>query len=127
MFKRIDHVEIVPSDLDRALNFYTEILGFKLQWRQKFESPPMEEIAFVELNGTVLELFSVKNPAPISKEKWEIGCRRIALEVEDIDRAVEYLKTKAVVISREPVTIGTLRVAEIRDPDGLSIELMQRG
>ena len=126
MFKRIDHVEIVPSDLERTIDFYTQILGFKIQLRRKIETSVLEEIAFLELNDTVIELLSVKNPAPASTEQWQIGCRRIALEVEDMDRAVEYLRTKAVIISREPVAVGTLRVAEIKDPDGLSIELIQR-
>jgi predicted enzyme related to lactoylglutathione lyase len=28
MFKRIDHVEIVTDQLDRTVQFYTEVLGF---------------------------------------------------------------------------------------------------
>ncbi len=127
MFKKIDHIEIVIGNMERTLKFYTEILGFKIQWSRKSERPPRQEVALIELGGTLIEIFTVKNPAPpASTEQWQIGCRRVALEVEDIDRAVEYLKTKAVVISREPVAVGTLRVAEIKDPDGLSIELIQR-
>lgn len=125
MFKRIDHVEIVPGDLERAIDFYTEILGFKIQQRLKIGTPSIEELVFIELNGTVIELFSVKNPAPASEEQWQIGCRRIALEVEDIDRALEFLKARGVEISREPTTSGPTRRAEIKDPDGLSIELCQ--
>jgi len=127
LFKRIDHAEIVPSDFERAIDFYTGILGFKIQSRWKVERPPLEEIAFIELGGTLIEMFSVKAPAPVSTEQWQVGCRRIALEVEDMDRAVEYLKSKGVEISRKPVTVGTLRLAGITDPDGLSIELLQRG
>ncbi len=125
MFKRIDHVEIVPSNLERTLNFYTEILGFKIQWRRKSERPPLEELVFIELGGTLMELFSVKGPAPVSTEEWQVGCRKFAIGVDDVDKAVEYLKTKGVEISREPVTIETLKRAEIKDPDGLSIELRQ--
>ncbi len=127
MFKRIDHVEIVPSNLERTLNFYTEILGFKIQWRRKSERPPLEELVFIELGGTLIELFSVKEPAPVSIEQWQVGCRKIALEVENLDKTIEYLKTKGVEPSQKPVTVGTLRRAEIKDPDGLSIELLQRG
>ena len=127
MFKRIDHVEIVPSDLERTLNFYTEILGFKIQWRRKSERPPLEELVFIELGGTLIELFSVKDPAPASTEQWQVGYRRIALQVEDMDKAIEYLKAKGVEISSGPVAIETLKRAEIKDPDGLSIELLQRG
>ncbi|MFC1978299.1 VOC family protein, partial [Chloroflexota bacterium] len=111
----------------RAIDFYTGILGFKIQMKWKAERPPLEEIAFIELNGSVIEVFSVKNPAPVSTEQWQIGCRKFALGVDDVDKAVEYLKTRGVEISREPVTVGTLRVAGIKDPDGLTIELIQRG
>lgn len=33
MFRRIDHVEIVPSDFERSLVFYSEVLGFGLKER----------------------------------------------------------------------------------------------
>jgi glyoxylase I family protein len=129
MFKRIDHVEIIPSDFERTLNFYIAILGFKIQMRLKLERPPLEEIVFIELGGTSIELFSVKEPAPVSIEPWQVSYRRIALEVEDIDKAIEYLKAKGVEISSGPVAVEnlSLRVAAIKDPDGLPIELIQRG
>ncbi len=127
MFKRIDHVEIVPSNLERALNFYTEILGFKIQSRRKSERTPLQELVFIELGGTLIEMFSVKAPAPLSTEQWQVGCRKIALEVEDMDKAIEYLKTKGVEISQQPASGGTSKSAQIKDPDGLSIQLVQRG
>ena len=49
----------------------------------------------------------------------------IAIEVEDMDKAVEYLKAKGVEISSGPVVLGKSKRAEIKDPDGLSIELRQ--
>ena len=27
MFKRIDHIEIIPRDFDRSIRFYTEVMG----------------------------------------------------------------------------------------------------
>ena len=45
MFKRIDHVEIVPHDFERAISFYTAVLGFKVKNRQKVEVSPLEEVA----------------------------------------------------------------------------------
>ncbi|MFC1991439.1 VOC family protein [Chloroflexota bacterium] len=29
MFNKIKHIEIVSSNMDRTMNFYTEVLGFK--------------------------------------------------------------------------------------------------
>jgi len=125
MFKRIDHVEIIPSDFERTIEFYTDILGFKIKTRRKIDRDPINEIIFIELGDTVVELISIRNPAPKSAAEWEVGYTSMAIEVEDMDRAIEYLKTKGVKISREPVVIGTSKRAEIKDPDGLTIELRQ--
>ncbi len=35
--------------------------------------PQVEELILIELNGTMIEIFSVKNPATISKEEWQVG------------------------------------------------------
>lgn len=127
MFKKIDHVEIVSSAIEKTLEFYTEILGFNVQWRRKIDNPPMEELVFIELGGTLIEVFSVRNPAPMSGEPWQVGCKTIALEVEDLEKAVEYLKSKGVELTSEIVSLEALKRAEIRDPDGIPIELLQRG
>ncbi len=123
VFKRIDHVEIIPRDFEKTMNFYIDILGFKLKERAKVGKPPMEEIAFLALKDTMIEIVSIKNPAPAAP--WKIGYLGIALEVEDMDKAIEYLKSKGVGIAQGPINLGKSRRAEIRDPDGLTIELRQ--
>jgi predicted enzyme related to lactoylglutathione lyase len=35
MFKRIDHVEIVTDQLDRTVQFYTDVLGFAMKARDR--------------------------------------------------------------------------------------------
>jgi catechol 2,3-dioxygenase-like lactoylglutathione lyase family enzyme len=37
MFKRIDHVEIVTDQLDRTVQFYTDVLGFTVKARDRIE------------------------------------------------------------------------------------------
>jgi len=37
MFKKIDHVEIVTDQLDRTIEFYTEVLEFKIKLRDRIE------------------------------------------------------------------------------------------
>ncbi len=86
---------------------------------------PMKEIAYIELGKTVIELISVEKPNTASRKQWEVGYRAIAIEVEDMDAAVTYLKGKGVVITWGPVATGKSIRAEIQDPDGLPIELRQ--
>ena len=125
MFKRIDHVEIVPRDVRKAIDFYTDILGFRIKSRNEVKMPPMREVIYLQLGDTVIEIISVDNPKAKSEIPWEIGYRAIALEVEDMTKAVDYLKSKGIDMARQPLDLGGAFRGEIRDPDGLIIELRQ--
>ena len=125
MFKRIDHVEIIPRDAEQTIDFYVNILDFKVKSRQEINRPPMKEVIYLELGDTVIELIAAENPAPKSEEAWQVQYRGIALEVENMDEAVAHLKSKGVEITMPPVDLGDSFRGEIRDPDGLIIELRE--
>lgn len=125
MFKRIDHVEIIPKNFEKSIEFYTEVLGFIVKQRLKVAAPPLDEIAYLELGDTVLELMRVPNAACSTTEPWSVGYRMMALEVEDMEQAVEYLAGKGVAITWGPVDLGESKRAEIHDTDGFPIELRQ--
>lgn len=87
--------------------------------------PPMKEIVYLELGDTVIEIISADDPEPKSENLWEVGYRAVALEVDDMAMAVGYLKGKGIAIAQEPIDLGNSFRGEIRDPDGLIIELRQ--
>jgi glyoxylase I family protein len=130
-FKRIDHVEIVPLDIESTIRFYTEILGFSIRERVKVEvlqdmqGHTVEEVVYITLGDTTIELIKVLDPTDTRHDPWGIGYRMIALEVDDMDETVEYLQSKGVAITFGPVTLGTAKRAEMTDPNGLPIELRQ--
>jgi glyoxylase I family protein len=125
MFKRIDHVEITTGNMEKTLNFYTSILGFEVKERNIMNRPPLKEIVYITLGDTMIELLAFDNPAPVSAIAPQVGYRMMAIEVEDMDKAIAFLKSKGVEISRPPVAIGTSKRGEIKDPNGISIELRQ--
>ncbi len=127
MFKRIDHIEIVTDELDRTMQFYTEVLGFKVKARDRIDRPPVvTNIVYLELGGgAAVELISYEGgpvaPAPANEH---LGYRMMALEVEDMQTVIAYLNTKGVEVVWGPrVREGQYARAEIRDPDGNHIEL----
>lgn len=124
MFKRIDHVEIIPKDIEETISFYTDVLGFKVKERNKMNMPALSEISYLTLGDTMIELLAFKAPAAGPDGPF-VGYRMLALEVDDMDKTVEYLKGKGVAITRGPVTVGKTKRAEIKDPSGISIELRQ--
>ncbi len=86
---------------------------------------PMREVIYLELGDTTIEIISADDLKPKSEVLWEVGYRGVALEVEDMEKAVHYLRGKGIAIAREPVDLGDSFRGEIRDPDGLIIELRQ--
>ncbi|MFA7174387.1 MAG: VOC family protein [Kiritimatiellia bacterium] len=125
MFKRIDHVEIVPKNAEKTIDFYVNVLGFSIRNRIPMKISPIKEIVYLALGDTVIEIIAVDNPAPKPNHPWEVGYRGIALEVNNMVEAVGYLQGKGVVIASEPIDLGDSVRGEIRDPDGLIIELRQ--
>jgi len=129
MFKRIDHVEIVTDQPERTVEFYTEVLGFRVKARDRIEragSGTALNLVYLDLGGTVVELISYEGvavePAP---QKEHLGYRMIALEVDDMQKTADYLKEKGVDIVWGPVFRPTYARAEICDPNGYHIELRQ--
>jgi glyoxylase I family protein len=129
MFKRIDHIEIVTDQLDRTVQFYTDVLGFKVRAKDRIggagAGSPLN-IVYLDLGGTTVELIEFEGatvaPAPATEH---LGYRMMALEVDDMERTLEYLKSKGVETVWGPRTREKYARAEIRDPNGYHIELRQ--
>lgn len=122
MFKRIDHIELVTADTARAERFYTEVLGFRV--RERVSVPGGLQLTYLELGGTTLELMCYAQAKVDAAPTVEhLGYRMMALEVEDMQQALGYLKTKGIEPVWGPLTRPAYARAEIRDPDGNHIEL----
>jgi glyoxylase I family protein len=102
VFSRIDHIEIAPNDFERTLAFYTDVLGFSLEQRtevrvlRQWGAYIAEELAYITLGHTMIELLRVSNPSDTVHDRWGVGYRMIAIRVVDMDKAVEYLQHKGV-------------------------------
>ncbi|WP_269496944.1 lactoylglutathione lyase [Castellaniella sp. S9] len=126
---RLLHTMLRVGNLDRALMFYTDILGMRLL-RQKDYPDGRFTLAFVgyqdEADGAVLELTHNWDT-----ENYDLGngYGHIAIEVEDAYDACARIKAKGGHVVREagPMKHGSTVIAFVEDPDGYKIELIQRG
>ena len=126
MFRKIDHVEIVTNEPERSEAFYTSVLGFKVVFRDSVPLPGNArlDIVYLDLGGTAVELLKYGGvPAEPAPQKLQLGYRMMALEVDDMRKALEYLKGKGVDPVWGPVYREKYDRAEIRDPNGYHIEL----
>ena len=129
MFKRIDHIELLTAEPDRAIAFYTGLLGFRERERTRIPETPFGplDLVYLELGGTTVEVRCYpesKAFAPRSTEQ-RLGWQCLALEVDDIDAALDMLGRKGVQAAWGPLKRADYARAEIRDPDGNPIELRQ--
>ena len=123
---RLLHTMLRTGNLQRSIDFYTEVLGMTLL-RQK-EYPEGEfTLAFLgygdEAQHTVIEL----------TYNWGVdhydlgsGYGHIAIEVDDVYQATERIKAQGCKILRDagPMNAGSTIIAFVEDPDGYPIELI---
>ena len=126
MIQRVDHIEINVPDIDKAIDFYTSILGFKLWRRVKADNPDggTFEIAGVVLGDFMIEILKARD---LEVDQSSVGVRLIALRVDDMAKTIEELLGKGVEVAAEPResrSFDGLR-AEIMDPNGVHIELRE--
>ena len=125
---RILHTMLRVGNLERALAFYTEVLGMR-QLRRADYPDGRFTLAFVgygdESESAVLELTHNWDT-----ESYDIGTAygHIAIEVDDAYKACEEIKRRGGVVAREagPMKHGTTVIAFVQDPDGYKVELIQK-
>ncbi len=125
---RVLHTMLRVVDLDRSIQFYTEVLGMQLLRRNDYPEGKFT-LAFVgygsEDDGAVIELTH-----NWGVESYELGTAygHIALAVPDAYAACAAIKASGGKVVREagPMKHGTTVIAFVEDPDGYKVELIQR-
>ena len=128
MFKRIDHIELLTADPQRAVQFYVGTLGFRERERVRIPGTPRGplDLVYLELGGTTVEVMNYpEEHIPPRGAEQRLGWQCLALEVEDMDAALAHLKSRGVETAWGPMRRPDYARAEIRDPDGNPIELRQ--
>lgn len=124
---RMLHTMLRVGDLQRSIDFYTNILGMTLLRTR--DNPEFKyTLAFVgyadESEQAVIEL-----TYNYGVSTYELGTAygHIALAVPDVAAACERIRAAGGRISREagPVKGGTTVIAFVEDPDGYKIELIE--
>lgn len=123
---RILHTMLRVGDLQKSIDFYTDILGMNLLRKKDYPAGRFT-LAFVgyqsEAEQSVIEL--THNWDTNSYDLGE-GYGHIALEVDDVYKTCDEIRNKGVEITREPgpMKAGGRIIAFIKDPDGYSIEFL---
>jgi glyoxylase I family protein len=111
------------TDVNRAVAFYTERLGFVLQHAQPpaFASVSLDDVQIL-LSGPGA---SGSRPMPTGQRQEPGGWNRVVLKVKDLPSCIAALKTAGVRFRNEMETGPGGKQVQVEDPDGNPIELFE--
>ncbi|GAB3560829.1 VOC family protein [Spirosoma luteolum] len=124
---RIDVCSLLVSDQQRALAFYTDVLGFTLR-----RAVPMGEMQWLTIasaeqpDGVELLLEPMQfEPAQVyQRALYEAGIPAMVFTVDDVDKTYQQLVERGVQFSVLPTDMGPVRLAVLDDTCGNRIQLV---
>jgi Lactoylglutathione lyase and related lyases len=143
---RINHINIVVSNMERSLNFYEGLLGLRRVFETDLTGEWIESVTaqrkvnahcvFLqpEGGGCRIELLEYRNPkgglVPNNSLANTIGVRHLAFEVDDVQATFEQMVAKGTPFLSEPVEVPFSLMGNVRkrlcyavDPDGVIVEI----
>ena len=125
---RISATSVMVDDQQKALRFYTDILGFQVK-----HNIPMGEYAWITVvseeapDGTELLLEPDGHPAvgPFKTALMEDGIPSASFAVDDVEAEHERLVAKGVKFVQPPKDLGTVITAVFDDTCGSLIQILE--
>ncbi|MCL1922312.1 MAG: methylmalonyl-CoA epimerase [Propionibacteriaceae bacterium] len=138
LFTCIDHVGYAVPNLEDALKFHTEVLGFRLLHRETNEEQGVEEAMLgtgdqVELAAQVQLLAPLSEDSTIGKfitaNNGRGGIQQVAYRVADIDHVSEVLRERGARLLYDTPKIGTggsrIQFVHPKDTGGVLLEIVE--
>jgi predicted enzyme related to lactoylglutathione lyase len=123
MLEKIFYTTMLVSDQDRALDFYTNVLGFE----QRVDNPTPDGLRFltVGVNGQDFQLVlwpGAPGQAQPTQGRIPAIC---TVEVDDLRKEYEALKSRGVKFETDVLEFPWGYVAQFEDPDGNRLQLRE--
>ena len=98
MTKKIDHIGIAVSSLEKYIPFQRDVLGLEFEGTEVVEDQKVK-VAFFKIGEARIELLEpMSEESPIAKfiEKKGEGIHHLAISSEDVAKDIEVMKEKGV-------------------------------
>lgn len=130
------HVGLTVSNLERAIEFYRDGLGFPLLDRFEVSGEAFSTVVgienaagtFAHLDAGAVRLEVVEYDPKADETSAELnqpGASHVGIAVDDVDAFLEGLPESVEPMSEPRTTASGTRLVFLRDPDGNLIELLE--
>ena len=114
----LNHVAIAVPNLDEAVTYYTQKMGFREAFRS-VDDKGQVALVYVQISGnTFIELQPVNAQRPA-------GLNHLGLHVQNMPAAIAMFKQRGANVSDSRVSPTKAVLANITDPNGIRIELAE--
>lgn len=138
---RFCHLVVGVTDMDRALEFYRDLLGMDIAFDQLISGEPFDgalqatrkqsgRVVGGRVGGQMIELLSLgagvasAGDAP-PKRRGVVGYQNVALSVTDLDATYRHIVEAGYTPDQEPFPIQGVRMFFVKDPDGTPVEFIE--
>ena len=142
----IFHAGITVSNMDRALEFYRDLLGLDVLYDREATSPYLARLLNIQVpdirivflhagpaDAASIELLEYRSlsGSTAGHDPWDPGSGHVCFSVVNVDRLYTAVIRSGYEVRSEPVDIVSgpnfgSRAFYVKDPDGHWIELFQR-
>ena len=123
MLEKIFYTSVLVSDQDKALDFYTKVLG--LEKRVENPTPDGPRFLTVGVEGDDFQL--VLWPGTPGQAEPAMGRlpASVTIETDDCRQTVEDLKSRGVEFISDVIEFQGIQIAQFRDPDGNVLQVRE--
>jgi methylmalonyl-CoA/ethylmalonyl-CoA epimerase len=133
MVLKIDHIGVAVENLQKALQFYSGLMGLRSGGTEEVAEQKVK-VAFIPVGESEIELLEPTSPdGPIARfiTSRGPGIQHIAFRVADIEKALKELKAQGVRLIDEKPRCGArgARIAFLhpKETQGVLVELCESG
>ncbi len=105
---------VLVQDMDRAIRFYRDVLGFQVLFEEE------DWVLFQENLGLMV------SPEPLPQDNLRMNAVMVTLEVQDANAAYSELTQQGVAFLVAPTDVGGAIAASFRDTEGNLLQLIQQ-
>jgi catechol 2,3-dioxygenase-like lactoylglutathione lyase family enzyme len=132
------HLVVGVTDMDRALEFYRDVLGMEVIFETLISGEPFDAVLHAKrqqegrvvgglLGGLMVELLSLgaKPGAEKPARRGITGIQNVSLSVTDLNDTHRRVRDAGYPPDQEPFEIGGVRMFFVKDPDGTPVEFIE--
>lgn len=99
MIKKVEHVALIVTDMEKSISYYSSMFGFSLRTRRQIKTRDLAFLKHDQQPGFEIELIRDLVPQGEYSERGIVN--HLAFTVENMEEAIRFYKEKGIIFHSE--------------------------